>query len=190
MKKQKTLAQSTLIVGLITLLILSVPLIAMQFTEEVNWSPFDFIIIGMLLFGTGFSYMLILRYSPNFLYRAAVTLTVGGTFLMIWANLAVGLIGDGPNPGNLMYLGVLAVLIIGTFYARFTAKGMERTVFAAAVALVIHAGIALMAGMQYYPNSSLEGIIGVNAFFAVIFSAAGLLFRFISVKGLKMGAAE
>lgn len=189
MKKQKTFTQSTLIVAAITLLILAIPLVAMEFTNEVNWTPLDFVIMGLLLFTTGFTYMLILRYSPNFIYRAAVTVAVGATFLMIWANMAVGLIGGGPNPGNLMYLGVLAVLVIGTVYARFTAKGMERTMFGAALALVAHTGIALLAGMQEYPHSSVGEIVGVNAFFATLFSVSGLLFRFVALKQQLAGPA-
>lgn len=189
MKKQKTLQQSTLIVGLITLLLLSVPLVAMQFTDEVNWSPFDFVIMGLLLFGTGFIYMLILRYSPGFLYSVGATVAIGTTFLMIWANLAVGLIGDGPNPGNLMYFGVLATIIAGTALSHLTSKGMARTMYATAGALVLHTGIALLSGMQDYPHSSLESIVGVNAFFATLFAVAGLLFQYAEPRRQEVSTA-
>ena len=96
MKKQISLSQSIFWVALITALILSIPLVAMQFTNEVDWSLPDFIIMGALIFGTGFSYVLLTRSSSNIMYRAAVALAIGSTFLLIWVNLAVGLIGSRP----------------------------------------------------------------------------------------------
>ncbi len=164
-----------------TLAILLIPFVAMQFTEEVNWSPADFIIMGVLIFSTGLAYTLITRYMPNLIHKAAYAGAVGSTFLLIWVNIAVGLIGGGPHVGNFMYIGVVAVVIIGTYLSRFTAKGMELTMFAATGTLVLIAIIALMAGMQDYPGSSVMEIIGVNAFFAVLFAVSGLLFRFISI---------
>ena len=103
MKNLRSLKLTIPVVGLITLLILLVPLVAMQFTDEVNWTAVDFIIAGALLFGTGMLLVWALRQSTSLAYRAAMGLTIGTTFLMIWANLAVGLIGSGPNLGNLMY---------------------------------------------------------------------------------------
>lgn len=41
--------------------VLLMPLLAMQFTDEVNWSVADFITIGVLLFGTGLLCELITR---------------------------------------------------------------------------------------------------------------------------------
>jgi hypothetical protein len=180
--KTRNFSQSILSVAAVTMLLLLIPLVAMQFTNEVKWGVADFIIIGMLLFGAGFSYVLITRYTDSILQRIAVGSAIGTTLLMIWANLAVGLIGSGPNPGNLMYLGVIGVVIIGTVLSGFTAKGMERTMFATALALVVLTGIALLAGMQHYPDSSVESIICVNAFFAVLFAVSGLLFRFVALK--------
>jgi hypothetical protein len=40
-------------------------------------------------------------------------------FILIWMNLAVGIIGSEDNPANLMYGGVLAVAIVGAFMVRF-----------------------------------------------------------------------
>lgn len=164
-----------------TLLILSIPLIAMQFTSEVNWSVGDFIIMGILIFSTALAYVLISRYAPNFIYRAAIGAAIGTTFLMVWANLAVGLIGAGPHAGNLMYIGVVAVVIMGTYFSRFTAKGMELAMFGAAFSLVLLAGIALLANMQALPGSSVAEIIAVNAFFAFLYCIGGLLFRYVAL---------
>lgn len=43
-------------IGIGTALILAIPLIAMQFTDEVNWDMRDFIIVGLLLAGAGLIY--------------------------------------------------------------------------------------------------------------------------------------
>lgn len=176
MKQQKSLSRSVLWVVLITLIILSVPLVAMQFTNEVKWNLPDFIIMGLLIFGTGFSYVLLTRSSSNIIHRVAVALAIGSTFLLIWVNLAVGLIGSGPNAANLMYTGIVAIVVTGTFLSRFTIKGMKRVMFAAAIALVVFAVIQLLTRMNEYPGSSVTEVISINAFFATLFTISGLLF--------------
>jgi hypothetical protein len=73
-------------------LILSIPLIAMRFTEEVQWGLFDFIIIGTLLIGAGMLYEYIaVRISPN--RRLIIALVITLAVLLIWAELAVGVVG-------------------------------------------------------------------------------------------------
>lgn len=168
-------------VGAITLLILSIPFIAMQFTPEVDWSFGDFVIMGILIFGTGSAYVLLTRYTPNVIQRAAYGAAIGTTFLLVWANLAVGLIGAGPNAGNLMYIGVVAVVLVGTFLSKFTAKGMEWVMMGAAFSLILLAVVALLANMQSYAGSSVEEIIAVNAFFMFLYLIAALLFRYVAL---------
>ena len=109
-------------VALVTGLLLLVPLVAMQFTDEVRWNLADFVVAGALLFGAGATYQLLAARTDNLAYRAAVGVAVGATLMLVWANLAVGLIGSEDNPANLMYLGVLAVGIIGALVARFDAR--------------------------------------------------------------------
>jgi hypothetical protein len=176
--KTHPFSQSIMRVAAVTLLLLLIPLMAMQLSDEVNWSVADFGIVGVLLFAAGFSYVLIARHTIGIVHRLAVASAIGTSLLLIWANLGVGLIGSGPNPANLLYIGVVGVVIIGTVLSRFTAKGMERTMYSTALALVIHTGIALLAGMQDYPGSSVGEILSVNGFFAVLFSVSGLLFRY------------
>ncbi len=182
MEKQLKFFLSIPGVALATLLILLVPFVAMQFTDEVNWSVSDFIVMGALLFGTGLLMMLALRSATHIAYRAATMIAIGTTFIMIWANLAVGLIGSGPHWGNFLYMGVVVVLIIGTYLSRFKAAGMERTMFATTGALILLATIALLANMQEYTGSSAAEIIGVNLFFATPYTIAGLLFRYTALE--------
>jgi len=184
MKKQKSLYRSIFWVAVITLLILSVPLVAMRFTDEVNWSLTDFIIMGSLIFSTGLSYVMLTRSSSNTISRIAFAMAIASTFLIVWVNLAVGLIGSGPNAANLMYAGIVAIVIIGTFISRLTTKGMEWVMFTATIALVLFAAIQLLTKMNEYPGSSVTEIIAVNGFFAILFGISGLLFRYVTMKQL------
>ena len=168
-------------VAVITLLILSIPLIAMQFTTEVDWSFADFVIMGILIFSTGSLYVLLTRFASNIIYRAAMGAAIGTTFLMVWSNLAVGLIGAGPHAGNLMYIGVVMFVLVGTFISKFTAKGMEFVMLGAALSLVLVAAIALLTNMQSYAGSSVEEIIAVNAFFMFLYLITALLFRYVAL---------
>jgi uncharacterized membrane protein len=121
-------------VALATALLLLVPLVAMQFTDEVRWDLADFVVAGALLFGADLTYQLLARRTDNLAYRVAVAVAVLAALVLVWANLAVGLIGSEDNPANLMYLGVLAVGIVGAVAARFQPRGMARALFAMASA--------------------------------------------------------
>lgn len=182
MKKKTNLMRRAIWVAVITLLILAVPLVAMQFTDEVKWSLPDFIIMGALIFSTGFSFVLLTKSSVNIIHRAAVALAVAATFLLIWVNLAVGLIGSGPNAANLMYAGIVIILIGGFFISRFTIKGMETAMFVTAIALLFVAVIQLLGQMYEYAGSSVFEVIVINIFFATLFALSGLLFRFVKNK--------
>lgn len=74
-------------------LLLLVPLIAMQFTKEVSWKVSDFFVMGMLLLGTGLGCELILRKVKKTSYRIAICAAILFAFLLVWAELAVGIFG-------------------------------------------------------------------------------------------------
>ena len=74
-------------------LILLIPLVAMQFTNEVNWNMMDFLIAALLLLGTGLTIDYILGKVKLPIYRIALTMAVLAMFLIIWAELAVGIFG-------------------------------------------------------------------------------------------------
>ncbi len=95
---RRTIRRQMICVALATTSILIIPMVAMLFTSKVNWSVFDFIVMGILLFGTGLTYELISRLSNRIAYRAAVGIAVLTGFLLIWINLAVGIIGSENNP--------------------------------------------------------------------------------------------
>ena len=165
---------------LATTFILLIPLMTMQFTEEVNWDLFDFAFMGALLFGAGLTYKLIARKGSTTAYRAAVGIAVVAALLLVWINGAVGIIGNEENPANLMYLGVLVVGIIGALIARFQPNKMARALFATALAQALVPMIALTIWPPRVTSWGAAGVFGVfvlNAFFVVMFIVSALLFR-------------
>lgn len=164
--------------AIVTVLLLLIPLGAMQFSSGVDWDETDFIVMGILIFATGFSYKLITMKSGNFMYKTAVGLAFLTGFLLVWINLAVGIIGSENNPINQLYFGVIYVGIIGSFIARFQPEGMVRTMFAMAIAQALIAAIALVGGFYQSPPSTVFHIIGVNGFFITLFVISAMLFRY------------
>ena len=78
---------------LATALILMVPLLAMQVTDQVNWDLADFAVIGTLLIGTGLTYELASRKVSDTKHRIVIGVALGVALLLMWIELAVGLFG-------------------------------------------------------------------------------------------------
>jgi hypothetical protein len=163
--------------ALATAFILMVPLVAMQLSDDLAWNLTDFAFAGVLLFGTGITYQLVARRAGDLAYRFAVGGVLAAAFILIWANLAVGLIGSEEEPANLMYLGVLAVGIVGALIARLQSRGMVRALVATALAQALVTVIALVSRMHQYPGSSVFEILGVNGFFVALWVGSAWLFR-------------
>lgn len=157
-------------------LLLLLPLVAMQFTDEVVWDVTDFAFAGALLVGTGVTFELAARKTGDSAYRAAVGVALAAAFILIWVNGAVGVIGSEDNPANLMYFGVLAVGIIGALLARFQPLGMARALFATALAQTSVAVIAVIAGLGQPWSGPLE-LSALNGFFVALFLGSAWLFR-------------
>lgn len=149
-------------------LMLLVPLVAMPLTDEVGWSLADFVVAWALLAGAGFTFKALALKSGNLVYKAGAGITVLTALTLVWANLAVGIISDEQNPANLMYCGVLAVLVGGVIIGRFSPRGMSWALLMTAMAQLAVAAIAQFAGwgVPYL----------VNAVFIVLWIVAGLLF--------------
>ncbi len=176
----QSLTRRLIVWAAVVAFILLIPLVAMQFTEEVNWDLFDFAFMGALLFGTGLAYELVARKGGTFAYRIAVGVALVAAFLLVWVNGAVGIIGNEGNPANLMYFGVLAIGIIGAFIARLEPRGMARALSAVALTQMLVPVIALIIWNPQatsWGEASVLGVFGLNAFFAMLFVGSALLFR-------------
>jgi protein-S-isoprenylcysteine O-methyltransferase Ste14 len=89
MKNKRLLIMVSVVAGL-----LCIPLIAMQFSEEVFWTSSDFVIMGILLLITGLLGELVLRKIKSKRNRIIVAAVILLTFLFVWAELAVGIVGS------------------------------------------------------------------------------------------------
>ncbi|HQQ82665.1 MAG: hypothetical protein U0289_14090 [Cyclobacteriaceae bacterium] len=83
----------TILLFAATLTVLLVPFIAMQFTSEVNWSPGDFLVAGVLLFGAALLADLALRKIRSKGKRMAVVAIIMMALILVWIELAVGIFG-------------------------------------------------------------------------------------------------
>jgi hypothetical protein len=83
-----------------TVLLLMIPFLLITFrislldpgsgTEVINWTLFDFIVMGSLIFGTGSLFVIVARNIDRKYWKiAAITCILG--FLWLWTELAVGI---------------------------------------------------------------------------------------------------
>ncbi|MBO0937986.1 hypothetical protein J2I47_15630 [Fibrella sp. HMF5335] len=87
------ITQNRRLIGIVltVALLLLIPLIAMQFTDEVNWSLSDFVAMGILLLGAGLLCEFILRNVSNVKHRIMICGVVLVALVLIWLELAVGI---------------------------------------------------------------------------------------------------
>ncbi|PQB05694.1 ligand-binding sensor domain-containing protein [Aureitalea marina] len=173
LQKKRLIRWAVFIVG-----VLMIPLIAMQFTSEINWDVMDFVIMGAVLSVIGLAYELIAQRANRTVYRIAFGIGLLGAFLLFWVNGAVGIIGNEAQDANLLYATVFAVGLIGALVSRFRPKGMSVTLYTAAIVTLLVPTVAIFV----WPPSAISwspGVVEVfliSAFFAGVFGVSGMLF--------------
>lgn len=171
--------------ALVIAALLAIPLVAMQFTDEVQWSVYDFLIMGAVLSGMALAYEGIARKSGQTLYRLALGLGLLGAFLLFWINGAVGIIGNEGQDANLLFGLVFAVGLLGALISRLRARGMAHTLYAAAGVQMLVPAVALLV----WPPPEISWSPGVFrvflicGFFALLFAVSGLLFGRAASRG-------
>lgn len=74
--------------------LLLVPFIGSQFSQEVQWSGFDYMVAAILLGGTSFVLDFVLAKAKNKQTRWAWGILVLLALVLVWAELAVGVFGS------------------------------------------------------------------------------------------------
>lgn len=152
------------------------------------WDVVDFAVFGAMILGVGVVYTLARRKSDYTVYRLAVGVALAASFILIWVNGAVGIIGDEGNDANMMYFGVLAVGIIGAIIVRFQPHGMVRVLYATALTQTAVAVIAMIAGLGSNAPSWPNDVLILTGFFVALWLLSARLFQHAARKQLSASA--
>jgi 4-amino-4-deoxy-L-arabinose transferase-like glycosyltransferase len=154
-----------------------VGLLMVPWLAQWPWTTSDFILAGAMFGIVGGTFELAVRASGNLAYRGGVAVALATAFLLVWINLAVGIIGNEDNPLNLMFFGVIAAALVGAIVARFRADGMARAMTGAAIIQgLIGAGVFTAGAGESEPPGPI-GILLLIEFFAVAWLVSAWLFR-------------
>jgi hypothetical protein len=157
--------------------LLLLPLVAMQFSDEVDWTVGDFVFAGLMIGSVGLALELTVSRTRSLAYRAAVGFALAAAFLLIWVNGAVGIIGSENEDANLMYFGVLAVGFVGTALAMLRPNGMVWAMTATAIAQALVGVGAVIAGLGTSGQIWPWDVLGATGFFTALWLIAAALFR-------------
>ena len=155
-----------------TTALLLVTLVAMQFTREVQWTPFDFIFAAALILALAVPLEYVIQRTRG-TYRVGATLALLTTFLMTWVNAAVGITD---SDADALYLLVVLIGVLGAISVRARPKALAWVVTAMAVLVVLIGLGALLAGIVP-PHNTPARMMALSAFFAVPLLFAAFLFR-------------
>lgn len=148
--------------------LLALPAIAMQFTDEVEWSAGDFIFAGIVFSIVGGIFEVTARASRNLSFRIGAVAAVACAFLQVWINLAVGIIGSEDNSANWTYFAVVLIAAAGAVTALSSPQGLKRAMLAAAGAQVLFSVLHAANGT---PTPVIDG------FFVMLWLLAARLFH-------------
>ncbi|MBD9480045.1 hypothetical protein [Pseudoxanthomonas sp. PXM02] len=154
-------------------LLLLTPWLAMRFTDEVAWTGSDFVVFGAMLLVACVAFETITRVARVPSYLLASMIAIGAAFLLLWANLAVGIVDAPEHPANLLFLGVLVVGAVGAGLVRLHARGMSYVLAAMATAQAMAGGIAMRMDTQ----ESSTFVLAFTGLYIVAWLSSALLFR-------------
>lgn len=151
------------------LAILLLPAFAIKFTAEVNWTASDFVFAAMLLGFLGTVVELAVRLARPGGQRIGYVVAGMTTFLTLWSNAAVGIIGDDDFVNSFFVIMIIAAMVIGGF-ARFR-PGMMKWLTTALGIGQYGTGIAALFLM---PGHAVEW--GILTFFAMLWFVSSWCF--------------
>jgi hypothetical protein len=152
-------------------------LLVLPYVTGAPWTASDYVFAAVIFGIVGGLIELAARTSRNFYYRAGALVAVAASFLLVWINGAVGIIGSEDNGANLMFIGVIAIALAGSIVARFRAEGMARAMAVAAVAEALVALPVVALGLGANEPPGMIGVLVLIGGFTGMWAGSALLFR-------------
>ena len=159
-------------------MLLAIPALAMQVSDEVNWTVSDFVFAGVMIIGTGLLYEGVTKLSDSLAYRTGAVMALAAAFLLIWINLAVGIIGNEDDPHNAAYFCEVLLAAATAFTARLRSAGMSRAMLATAGFQLLVTALAANDGWGASEPPGAAGVLVLNLGFAALWLlSAGLFWK-------------
>jgi hypothetical protein len=157
--------------------LLVLPFVAMQVgAQGVDWRLGDFIVFGVMIAVVGGAFELAVRASGSWAYRGGAALALAAMFLVMWANLAVGIVGNEHNPWNQLFFLALLIGLASACLARFRARGMIVAMLVTAGSLMVAFAAAMIARPETLGLHSVVEMLGTSVF-ALLFVGSAAMFR-------------
>lgn len=138
----------------------------------MNWTLLDYVTAAGIIGVMGGVLALLINKSRNGFYRLGAAAAVATCFVLVWGNLAVGVVGEPENPVNLLYFATLLIGAVGAFITRFSPRGMAATMATMAVAQCACMAIAFATRA----DANLLPSLAVTGLFTAGFAASAWLF--------------
>ena len=153
------------------LALLLLPALAMQFSDDVQWTGFDFVVAAIILGVTGIAAEIGVRMARNWPHLIGYALATFAGFFTVWSNLAVGIIGAEGEPVNMGFFVMILLGAIAAFATRLRPMALAHITGVIAVGQIVQGLVAT----QVMPGHLVEW--GILALFAALWLAASLFFR-------------
>lgn len=115
--------------------------------------------------------------SGRIAYRIGIAVALTVSFLQVWLNLAVGIVGTNDDPINQGFFGVVVTAAACAFVARFRPDAMARAMLAVAcVQALLAAAVATAPSTSNDPMGAV-GVLMLSGFFVVLWLVSAALFR-------------
>ena len=152
------------------------PLVAMQFTTEVHWTPADFIFATVVFGSIGLGLEFAAR-RKNGAYTAASGIALLICLMLVMFTGAVGIIGNENEDSNMLFLGVVLVAMLGSTIAAFRPARMSVAMVAAAVAQLSVPPLATLVSDSTMDAIWARHVIVLTIAFTAMWLVSARLFR-------------
>jgi hypothetical protein len=157
--------------------LLLIPALAMQIPDSgFNWSVGDFVFAGSMIGGTTLLYERAAKQPGGWAYRAGAAIALAACFLLIWINLAVGIVGNEDDPHNAAYFCEVLVAAATAFTAALRPAAMARAMLATAGFQLLVTVLSAAAGWGANEPPGALALLGLNIAFATLWLVSAALF--------------